>query len=422
MKFNEMYPSFRVPAIIMLPQQPNTLQLAKTLRNIANLLESGLEVGTKNLETVQHLVATFSMAEVSFDGVDFTSRCPPEVLQTVLRYLPPADLKAAVLVSKRWRQVGENRSLWSWSKVTMLSGGVEWSSALDMLKSHRGIRKLEAQNLSGSEARQLMLALNENSSVEELNLGSSCMSQVEPVLLGDALSGLKRVNLENIIFAPEQLDTLFFSLHKTSSLNLEEVDLSGVSPMLFTSAAKLSELHISNTMLTQEQVASLWTAFKNNTVCNIKSISMSGINLAGVEVEALISVANKVCKIDLSNTELTDEQITALVSSLRENQEIQEVDLSDNTLTGVDPDFLAAAMSTTRKLSLVNTGLTAVQVEKLLGFIAANCPMESLNLSANVLSMVEPELMAQAVNKLKDVTLIDTNLSVNQVLRIDHIF
>ena len=95
--------------------------------------------------------------------------------------------------------------------------------------------------------------------------------------------------------------------------------------------------------------------------------------------------------------------------------------MSDNTLTGVDPDFLAAAMSTTRKLSLVNTGLTAVQVEKLLGFIAANCPMESLNLSANVLSMVEPELMAQAVNKLKDVTLIDTNLSVNQVLRINHI-
>ena len=192
--------------------------------------------------------------------------------------------------------------------------------------------------------------------------------------------------------------------------------------MLFISAAKLSELHISNTVLTQEQIASLWTAFKNNTECDIKSISMSGINLASVEVEALVGVASKVCKIDLSNTELTDEQITALVSSLRENQEIQEVDLSDNTLSGVDPDLLATAMSKTRKLSLVNTGLTVVQVEKLLNLIAANCPMESLNLSANMLSMVETELMAQAVNKLRDVTLIDTNLSVNQVLRISHIF
>ena len=77
---------------------------------------------------------------------------------------------------------------------------------------------------------------------------------------------------------------------------------------------------------------------------NIKSISMSGINLESVEVEALVKVANKLCKIELSNTELTDEQITALVSSLRENQEIQEVDLSDNTLTGVDPDFLATVL------------------------------------------------------------------------------
>ena len=82
---------------------------------------------------------------------------------------------------------------------------------------------------------------------------------------------------------------------------------------------------------------------------------------------------------------------------------------------------MPAAMSTTRKLNLVNTGLTAVQVEKLLSLIAANCPMESLDPSANVLSMVEPELMAQAVNKL-DVTLIDTSLTVNQVLKIDHIF
>ena len=399
-----------------------TLQLASSLRDIANMLESGLDLGAKNLEAVQLLVATFSLAEISLDGVDFTAKCPPEILQTVLHYLPPADLKAAVLVNRRWRQVGDDPSLWSWSKVTMVSGGVEWPSAVDMLKSRRGIRELEAQNLSGSETRQLMLAVNEESSVEKLNLGSSCMSQVEPVLLGDALSGLKRVNLGNIIFTPEQLDTLFSSLHKISSLNVEEVDLSGVSPMLFISAAKLSELHISNTVLTQEQIASLWTAFKNNTECDIKSISMSGINLASVEVEALVGVASKVCKIDLSNTELTDEQITALVSSLRENQEIQEVDLSDNTLSGVDPDLLATAMSKTRKLSLVNTGLTVVQVEKLLNLIAANCPMESLNLSANMLSMVETELMAQAVNKLRDVTLIDTNLSVNQVLRIDHIF
>ena len=41
--------------------------------------------------------------------------------------------------------------------------------------------------------------------------------------------------------------------------------------------------------------------------------------------------------------------------------------------------------------------------------------MESLNLSANQLSIIEPELLADAVNSLRDVTLVDTGLSVNQV-------
>ena len=41
--------------------------------------------------------------------------------------------------------------------------------------------------------------------------------------------------------------------------------------------------------------------------------------------------------------------------------------------------------------------------------------MESLDLSANQLSIIEAELLADAVNSLRDVTLVDTVLSLNQV-------
>ena len=46
---------------------------------------------------------------------------------------------------------------------------------------------------------------------------------------------------------------------------------------------------------------------------------------------------------------------------------------------------------------------------------SARCPMESLDLSANQLSIIEAELLADAVNSLRDVTLVDTGLSLNQV-------
>ena len=41
---------------------------------------------------------------------------------------------------------------------------------------------------------------------------------------------------------------------------------------------------------------------------------MSGINLASVQHEALVRVASKVQTIELSNTALTAEQVTALLS------------------------------------------------------------------------------------------------------------
>ena len=390
-----------------------SIQLANGLKSIAQLLESGLDLGRKNFKAVETLMESFCWEEISLVAVDFTSQCPPEILKHIFSYLQPEDLKAAVLVNKRWYAVGENASLWSWCKLTIQSGGEEWSSGVKMLKSLRGIRNLAASNLSSNEARQLMLAINENRSLEDVDLGSSRMNQVEQELLGGALSRLVRVNLENIVFSEEQLEALFLSSHKIRGLNLEEVDLSRASPMMLLCTSRLSELRISNTMLTQQQISLIWTAFKSS---DFKIFSMSGSNLSGVEHEALVRVASNVSKIDLSNTSLTAAQVTAVATALSENLKICEIDLSDNSLDGVDPDLFASVMSRARRLSLVNTGLTAVQVNKLLkSCTSGGCPMESLDLSANQLSTIEPELLADAVNSLRDVTLVDTGLSVNQV-------
>ena len=48
-------------------------------------------------------------------------------------------------------------------------------------------------------------------------------------------------------------------------------------------------------------------------------------------------------------------------------------------------------------------------------FLSDDCTLENLDLSANVLSMIEPDLMAKSLNKLKVVTLLDSDISVNQV-------
>ena len=78
--------------------------------------------------------------------------------------------------------------------------------------------------------------------------------------------------------------------------------------------------------------------------------------------------------------------------------------------------LLARAVVKTRKLNLANTGLTADQVKQLLeSMLSEDCIMENLDLSANLLSSIEPDLMAESVNRLKFVTLLDSGVSVNQV-------
>ena len=78
--------------------------------------------------------------------------------------------------------------------------------------------------------------------------------------------------------------------------------------------------------------------------------------------------------------------------------------------------LLVRALAKTRKLNLANTSLTAEQVKRLLkSFLSDDCTLENLDLSANVLSMIEPDLMAKSLNKLKVVTLLDSDISVNQV-------
>ena len=59
---------------------------------------------------------------------------------------------------------------------------------------------------------------------------------------------------------------------------------------------------------------------------------------------------------------------------------------------------------------------TTEQVKQLLrSLLSDDCAMENLDLSANVMSMIEPDLMASSLNKLKVVTLFDSDVTVKQV-------
>ena len=51
------------------------------------------------------------------EGGNINSLLPVELLEVIFRYLSIQDLNRAVLVCRRWREVGETPRLWPWFNV-----------------------------------------------------------------------------------------------------------------------------------------------------------------------------------------------------------------------------------------------------------------------------------------------------------------
>ena len=75
-------------------------KMASRLRDIAKLLERE-EMRPRLLNEVEEFINKFPLAEFSTCPEDKLSRCPPEILEHILQYLPPRDLKCAVLINKK---------------------------------------------------------------------------------------------------------------------------------------------------------------------------------------------------------------------------------------------------------------------------------------------------------------------------------
>ena len=344
---------------------------------------------------------------------DFITKCPPEILEHILQFLPPKDLKSAVCVSKNFAKVGGKPKLWSWAKLSLHPDSP--GSAFEFVNNTRGIASLEATSLSAEETSNLMCRLAELTYLKKLHLEGCAMVQVRPSVLSNAVSNLEVLCVDNLIMTDEQSAALFSSLSKLFSLTVQETDLSRLASGIITPAAKLRHLKLNNTLLTTEQTNQLWNAIEKEE-CNFSSLQLAGVNLASVNPEAMAETARTALKIGFCDAGLTGEQANAVASALAENSRIEEIDLSDNSLSNIDPELLARAVARTKNLNLANAALSSDQMKEILEAVLSDeCGMKIVDLSGNEMSLIDPDLMAQSLIKITSVTLFDSNVSVNQV-------
>ena len=196
---------------------------------------------------------------------------PAELLQLILSDLPLDDLKAAVMVCKKWKDVGERSNLWQDKKV-IIQEGDSLSGALEVARRRR-IQSIQAIGLSSDCVEKLALGMKGYPGLKELDLGGgpfghlgrSPIEQVSPLLFRSAFPNLVKINLSDTSPTGELLAFLFSSLSpggKIKTLSLEEVELTSIAPEKFAKVVNLEELNIGNTAVNAQQVQALWTEFE----------------------------------------------------------------------------------------------------------------------------------------------------------------
>jgi len=357
----------------------------------------------------------------SAETTSLTKRLPAEVLERIFRHLPPPSLKNVLQVCRRWREIGEAPSLWTWVSLPSVTE-TNLSSAVDMLRCKRlsAATCLEARFVS----RELMEAIGDHPGLRGLDVGySTCgLASFPAPLLAHALTrGLESADLRKTGMYYGQIEALFRALPNTKlkSLNLSWVtSVALLSPELLSSnVALLEKIDLGFIQLSRAQTAALFKTLKQGS-SPLKRLNLSQSDLAHLDPTLLAEVVVKLEEVGLENSKLEPAQVVALCQALKQdNCTLKSLELGGNNLSiDIEPSLLASATARLEGVGLSGTRLTTDQLRELLNSLATDsCKVQYISLEKNNLCEVEPELLTAAVVRRTSADLRLANLLSSQI-------
>jgi len=117
----------------------------------------------------------------------------------------------------------------------------------------------------------------------------------------------------------------------------------------------------------------------------------------------------------LLNTKLSPDQATSLFTTLARPSSLTKLEITFADLSPVAPKVLAEALAQVEEVSLVQAGLTAGQVTRLLRRLGKGCRLHTLLIHHADLATVAPKVLARGANSLRSLDLSFSYLTGEQV-------
>ena len=288
---------------------------------------------------------------------------PVEMLERVFRLLPPRDLKVVVAVCRRWREVGEAPSLWTWVYLKVVGKNL-WGMVEAL-----GSRRLQAATriIIRAVSRDLLRALLDHSGMRSVTFGVVTLASLEPELLAESVTSVESVHLEQAHLTCHQSGAILAAISsgcRLKRLNLSGTNLSSIPPGLVGRAIPLlEEATLTYTSLTTLQLENILSSITMDS--KLTRLNLGGCNLSAVPPELL----GALCKLEslaAAGTSLTKKQVESMFTIINNNPPLRNLNLADMDLSSVEPMLMAKAVAKLREADLHSTGLSAQNVETML--------------------------------------------------------
>ena len=340
---------------------------------------------------------------------------PLEILEMIFGMLSIHDLLSVVLVCKCWREMGERPCLWTSCTVTVDRRG-------ELIKMQIGrLQHLQTLIVGGYwwEARELEELFRCAALLQKLRNMSVTryvnISNVDPVVLAAATTKLEELDINDSQLTYKQLETLLKSVSDNlKRLFIGGTNLQSIDPETLSRALnKLEVVNLFDCLLTNQQTEELFAKMSGGT--NLRKARLSYNDLSSIHPDICGTQVNNLEVMHMENTELTAPQVENIFAKINVSTNLKDLDISCNNLSTIEPGVLASGLNKVEVVSVANCFLTIQQVQTIFAMMKETTKTMKLIIAMNNLTFTDPIILAEAVNKLTEVDMSRTNMTVHQV-------
>jgi len=309
------------------------------------------------------------------------------------------------------------------------------------------VKKLVSVKLAGSCIDDLWTFLtkikdSEEMTLKTLDLRGNYLHPIDPSLVAGTISKLNTAVLRGTNIGRQHLEPIFTAI-AGGNIALKHLDI-GDSPMslckdmdLVASAiCKLETAIISYSGIEPPEINIILTAIRDTDDIALKNLDISICEftedyLGGnfVKPDLLASALPKLEAVSLQCSRLIPEQSEAVLTAVNnEDTKLKSLDMGKNEMQikeydddivvydkQVDPDLFAAALCKLDTACFFACDLTPEHIKALFSAYNEDCLLKNLDLGANGMSSLEPELVASVVAKMHSCFLMGTEMTGDQI-------